>query len=270
MTVPILKQPSSGGLSTFRAAEYSVQIDTTPDATDPTWTWWYGISKFDPTADPTLQDDTDIGSGGFKSQQVTATSLDIAIEGLFKGLRGVDGVVPLDPGAAYARSKRFEVGVNNEVHLRYWRNDGVPDAIEGHFTCAWKDVGGGIVDLQKYTVDMKGRGKPLIIPKPVDADQDNVADQVISSIITLGGTTATGGHFILTVDGVAITVPYNTAASPLTALLVASRDAADVATGSASPWTITWNTANKPNEVIVDGTALTPTGATVSVANTLV
>ncbi|SRR6266702_492106 len=271
MTVPILKQPSSGGLSTFRAAEYSVQVDTTPDSATPTWTWWYGISKFDPTADPTMQDDTDIGSGGFKSQQVTATSLDIAVEGLFKGVRGVDGVVPLDPGAAYVRSKRFQVGIANEVHLRYWRNDGVPDYIEHHFSCGWKDVGGGIPDLQKYTVDMKGRGKPIILSsKPVDADQDNVEDQVISSIITLGGTTATGGHFILDVDGTMITVPYNETASPFTALLVANRDAADVATGSASPWTITWNTANKPNSVTVDGTALVPSGATVSVANTLV
>lgn len=270
MSYPILKQPSSGGLSTFRAAEYSVQVNTTPDAAEPTWVWVFGISKFDPTADPTMQDDTDIGSGGFKSQQVTATSLDITMEGLFKGVRGEDGVVPLDPGVAYLRSKRFKVGVENEVHLRYWRNDGVPDAIDHHFTCAWKDVGGGIEDLQKFTADLKGRGEPSIISKPADADSDLVEDQVTSSIVTLGGTTATGGAFLLTVDGEEIEVPFDSDATEFTALLVANLDAADSVSGATSPWTITWNTANKPNSVTVAKGTLAPTGATVSVANTLV
>lgn len=265
MTAPILKQPSSGGLSTFRAAEYSVQVNTTPDAATPTWVWVYGISKFDPTADPTMQNDTDIGSGGFKSQQVTATSLDIAMEGLFKGVRGSDGTVPLDPGVAYLRSKRFLVGINNEVHVRYWRNDGVPDAIEHHFTCAWKDVGGSIEDLQKFTAELKGRGAPKLISKPADANADGLADVVVSSVITLAGTTATGGTFGLTVDGTAVTVPYNVVAAALTTLLAGK----GTATGSASPWTITWTPTAQPNSVVVDKTGLLPTGALVGVVNTL-
>lgn len=270
MTAPILKQPSSGGLSTFRAAEYSVQVNTTPDEATPTWVWWYGISKFDPTADPTMQDDTDIGSGGFKSQQVTATSLDISVEGLFKGLRGEDGVVPLDPGTAYVRSKRFKVGVENEVHLRYWRNDGVPDYIEHHFTAAWKDVGGGIEDLQKYTVDMKGRGEPTVLEtKPVDIDGDGVADDIVTTTFTLDGDT-TAGSWTITVDGETLTgIAFDEATADLQTdirTLSTVSDTATVTGVAGDNYIVTWLTP-APVSISASGAGLTPP-STVAIEHT--
>jgi hypothetical protein len=160
-----LKQPSSGNLSTFKAARWSVQVNTGTKAA-PIWTWWNGLSKFEPTQDPTMQDDTDIGSDGFKSQQVTATSEDVSAEGLIKGLRSVSGL-PVDPGALFVRGKRRKVGEDNEVQLRYWRTDDMEaEATIQNFAVGWKDVGGSNEDLQKFTADLKGRGAPTFVAKP--------------------------------------------------------------------------------------------------------
>lgn len=265
MTEPLIP-PSSGGLSTYRAANWAVQVDTTPTGEEPTWEFWRGISKFDPSQDPTMQDDTDIDSGGFKSQQVTATSLDIAVEGLFKGVRGVDGVTPLNPGCAYVRSLRLKVGIENELHLRFWRTDGLESsAWEHYFAVGWKDVGGSNEELQKFTADLKGRGKPKEIAKPVDSNDDGVADEIASSIITLGGTTAAAGTVVVDADGTEYEWAYNAAAAAITTEL----DGAGTATGSASPWTITWADP-KPGTVTGERGAALTVGTTVDVANTLV
>lgn len=266
MTAPLLP-PSSGGLSTYRAANWAVQVNTTPDGETPTWEFWRGISKFDPSQDPTMQDDTDIDSDGFKSQQVTATSLDVAVEGLFKGVRGVGGVTPLNPGCAYVRSLRLEVGIANELHMRFWRTDDM-DALgwEHHFAVGWKDVGGTNEELQKFTADLKGRGKPLAIAKPQDTDEDGVGDLILSSVITLGGTTAAAGTVIVNRDLDTFEWPYNAAAAAINTII----GDAGVATGSASPWTIVWDADNQPTSVTGErGSALT-VGTTVDVANTLV
>lgn len=171
----ILTQPSSGDLSTFKAARWNVQVNTGTKAL-PVWTWWNGISKFDPTQDPTLQDDTDINSRGYKSQQVTATSEDASVEGLIKGLRAATAL-PVDPGAAFVRAKRRKVGEDNEVQLRYWRSDALDEkATVQNFAVSWKDVGGTNEDLQKFTADLKGRGAPREEDKPKDADGDGVED----------------------------------------------------------------------------------------------
>ena len=171
-----LRQPSSGKLSTFKAARWNVQVLTAGTEETGTWTWWNGISKFDPSQDPTLQDDTDINSRGFKSQLVTATSEDVAVEGLIKGLKALSDI-PVDPGAAFVRSKRRQVGEDNVITLRYWRDDELDDqAVIQRFATSWKDVGGSNEDLQKFTADLKGRGEPTLVDRPLDEDGDGEED----------------------------------------------------------------------------------------------
>ena len=174
MTAP-LEPESSGGLSTFKASRWAVQVNTgTPET--PEWTWWRGISRFQPTQNPTLQDDTDIDSDGFKSQSVTATSDDLTIEGLIKGTRAASALV-VDPGAAFVRAKRFEVGPDNEVQLRYWRTDELDDqATVNSYAVSWQDQGGTNEELQRFSATLTGRGKPVRTARPLDADGDGVED----------------------------------------------------------------------------------------------
>lgn len=174
MTAP-LEPASSGGLSTFKASRWAVQVNTGTNET-PTWTWWRGISRFQPTQNPTLQDDTDIDSDGFKSQMVTATSDDITVEGLIKGTKAAS-TITVDPGAAFVRAKRFEVGEDNVIQLRYWRTDDLdPQSTINSYAVSWQDQGGTNEELQRFTATLTGRGKPVREARPLDVDGDGVED----------------------------------------------------------------------------------------------
>ena len=194
MAESVLVQPESSGLSTFSAARWNVKvlIDGTYGEGDEVWAWVNGLNKFEPTQDPTNQDDTDIFSRSFKSSLVTATSEDVSMEGMVKGRKSA-GIVVVDPGLAFIRSKRHLVGEDNIITLMYWRRDTLQEtAIVQTFSVAWKDVGGGIEDLQKFTADCKGRGAPLVVPAPVETRMIlTVPEAVTEMVITLNGEDAT-------------------------------------------------------------------------------
>lgn len=250
----ILEQPESGALSTFKAARYAVQVNTgTPGV--PVWTWWNGLSKFEPSADPTMQDDTDIFSDGFKSQLVTATSLDVSAEGLIKGLRsGIS--LPVDPGAAFVRSKQFLVGEENVIQVRYWRTDELDaQAVVQNFAVSYKDVGGSNEDLQKFTADLKGRGKFSLVAKPGATPQVKLISFNSATAITAGtwtltinGETATGLAFGIT------SAALKTAIEALTVVAGTVTVTGTVATG----FSVTFAT-DYVNSMSGDGSGLTPT-----------
>jgi hypothetical protein len=159
--MPVLRPPNSSSLFTFRAAEWAFQIYN--DADVPLFV--RGLSKFEPVTDPTMQDDSDIDSEGWKSELVTAQKLNINFEGLMKGEKS-GGVVTPDPGAALLRAKGKDKGYDNIVKARYWRTDDLNEAFEHFFAVKWTDVGGSNEDLQKFTGTLSGRGKPTAIAKP--------------------------------------------------------------------------------------------------------
>ncbi len=159
--MPVLRPPNSASLFTFRAAEWAFQIYN--DADVPLFV--RGLSKFEPQNDPTMQDDSDIDSEGWKSELVTAQKLNINFEGLMKGEKSGGTVTP-DPGAALLRAKGKDKGYDNIVKARYWRTDDLNEAFEHYFAVKWTDVGGSNEDLQKFTGTLSGRGKPTPIAKP--------------------------------------------------------------------------------------------------------
>lgn len=249
----VLEQPESGALSTFKAARYAVQVNTGTTAL-PVWTWWNGLSKFEPSADPTMQDDTDIFSDGFKSQMVTATSLDVSTEGLIKGLRA-GTALPVDPGAAFVRSKQFEVGEDNVIQLRYWRTDELDSqAIVQSFAVNYKDVGGSNEDLQKFTADLKGRGKFVKVAKPGAAPQ-------VKLISFNSATAITAGTWTLSINGeTATALAWNITAAALKTAI----EALAIVTGTvtvtgtvATGFSVTFAT-DYVNTMSADGSGLTP------------
>ena len=83
-------------------------------------------------------------------------------------------------------------------------------------------------------------------------------------IVTLGGTAATGGSFDFTVGANDAVIPFNASATAFkTAVEALPGVTAAVVTGTG-PWTVKVTTAGVPT-IAVDGTNLTPAGATVSV-----
>lgn len=248
MTVKPLVQPEGSELSTFNAAQWNVKIvDESGDLL-----WLNGLTKFEPSQDQTMQDDTDIFSRGYKSQQVTATSEDVSIEGLIKGPKSL-GVAQVDPGLAYLRSKRQKVGEANVVTLVYWRADTLQDyATQQNFAVGWKDVGGSQEDLQKFTADLKGRGAPKQVPVP----------SMVTKKLVISGTATS---ITVTVDG--------QATSAVTTINAANIQAAIEALSNVDPGDaeVTSTVANEFIVSVAGATTITATvvgsGATVAVSD---
>ncbi|WP_336881383.1 phage tail tube protein [Rhodococcus globerulus] len=164
MADDILMPPDSAQLVTTLARDWAFQVNISTTA-EPEWIFVNGLSKVGPTTDQTKQDDGDIHSGGYKSQLATAIGANVEIEGLRKGTLAGEALTP-DPGQEFLRAKGRRIGYGNIAHVRYWRTDALPDAMEAQVTVEWKDGTEDKEGLQTFTCTLTGRGKPKEIAKP--------------------------------------------------------------------------------------------------------
>lgn len=162
----VVKAPSSFDLNSTLARDWALQVNKgTKDS--PEWTFVRGLSKFAPKTTPTMQDDSDIDSEGYKSQIATAIEMTFAGEGKRKGEKAGETFTQ-DAGQAYLREKGRRMGLDNVVQARCWRTDGVQEGYEGYFSVEWEDKDGGNEDLDEFSFNMMSRGKPTEI-KPVES-----------------------------------------------------------------------------------------------------
>lgn len=157
--------PSSGNLASTLARDWAFQVNTGDDTT-PNWVFVRGLSQFSVVTTPTMQDDSDIDSQGYKSQIATAIEMTIQGEGKRKGTKA-DGSFAQDPGQAALREKGRQMGLDNVIPGRCWRTDGVQEAHEAYFSVQWEDQAGGNEDLDSFSFTLMSRGKPVAI-EPVE------------------------------------------------------------------------------------------------------
>ncbi|MEU3013343.1 phage tail tube protein [Nocardia asteroides] len=259
MTTP-LQAPDSAGMATALARDYAVQIDTnwgTPSQGTPNWVFVLGLNTVNPTQDITFQDDGDIHSGGYKSQQATAIGANLELAGLRKGLKSPGYVA--DPGQEKLRSHGSQIGDANTAHIRYWRTDEIDEAREGYYAVNWTSAGGDKEGLYGFTATCTGKGKPKDITKPVAP---------VTYTFELPGAT-TGGTWTITVDGNTTAGVSNSVTAA--ALKTAVEALPNVGTGNATVtltggvYSVTFSVA--VTTVTASGASLTPAG-TVTVGTT--
>lgn len=175
----VAKAPSSFDLASTLARDWALQVNTGTTET-PDWIFVRGLSKFAPQTTPTMQDDSDIDSEGYKSQIATALQMTFQGEGKRKGEKSGD-VFQQDPGQAALRAVGRKMGLGNVIQARCWRTDGVQEGYESNFSVEWTDVDGGNEDLDSFNFTMMSRGKPREIKPVTDAagpsvDVDDVVD----------------------------------------------------------------------------------------------
>jgi hypothetical protein len=136
----------------------------------PTWVGVFGMTEFKPGIEPTLQDDSDMDSGGYKSQTKTAESW--ALE--CKVARKVTAAssTAYDPGQEVLRLKSIGTfGPANSVDIRYYEMEPSGPRIEayrGNAAVTWSPDGGAMDDTDKVSVTLTGQGKltPITHPSP--------------------------------------------------------------------------------------------------------
>lgn len=98
-------------------------------------------------------------------------------------------------------------------------------------------------------------------------DYTELDDKLVETTVTvaLGGTAATGGSFLFKVADQPATIPYNATQSAFQTAVAALPNVKSATVTGTGPWTVKVTTAGVA-PISVDGTALTPAGATVSVS----
>lgn len=164
MTMPAIEKLGPSTLN----RKWRLEVQTGTDATTqaPTWTPVRGRSEFQPGQEPTLQDDSDFDSDGWKSQSVTAQAWSLS----FKVFRKTttDGTA-YDAGQEFLRLAAGEMGVDNSVHVRYFEAEpGGPrvEAYEGDAAVSWSPDGGGMDAFDVVSVTLTGQGKRAAIAHP--------------------------------------------------------------------------------------------------------
>ncbi len=134
----------------------------------PTWVGVFGMTEFKPARTPTLQDDSDMDGGGFKSQTKTAEEWSVE----FKVKRAVTTAssTAYDPGQEVLRLKSIGTfGPANSVDIRYYEMEPSGPRIEayrGYAAVTWSPDGGAMDAIDMVSVTLNGQGQLSAITHP--------------------------------------------------------------------------------------------------------
>lgn len=184
----VAKAPSSYDLNSTLARDWALQVNTGTQEV-PNWIYVRGLSQFAPQSSPTMQDDSDIDSEGYKSQIATALEMTFKGEGKRKGQK-TEGKFAQDPGQAALREKGRKMGLDNVIQARCWRTDGVQEGYDSYFSVKWEDQAGGNEDLDSFSFEMMSRGKPVAINPVTDDNAASVPVDGEGDGPIMGGGTA--------------------------------------------------------------------------------
>lgn len=154
------------------AKDWRVEVDITPSSAA-TWTKIRGLRQVQPSIDSNDEDDSDFDSGGWGSTQRTQNKWKLELSGMRKRAASDTGATfTADPGQEFLRRAGEAVGNGSNVHVRFYRVDGDPMAYEGYASCNYGGGGGGVTDLEPFTITLNGQGARAEIDNPSLAGTD--------------------------------------------------------------------------------------------------
>lgn len=184
------------GASTL-ARKWYLDVATNDSSTAPAFVGVFGISEFQPSLEPTLQDDSDYDSEGQKSQTKTAQQWSL----VFKVARKSQAVATTeyDEGQEHIRSKQDLMGIANRVYVRWYEmEDNGPraEAYEGWAAVSWSPDGGPMDALDTVSVTLTGQGARTAITHP-----DGSSLPAVSGLSASGGGTSGGELIVISGSG---------------------------------------------------------------------
>ncbi|MFI6909653.1 phage tail tube protein [Nonomuraea sp. NPDC050394] len=146
------------------AKDWVFEVDATPSAAA-TWTRVRGLTTFEPEIKSKTEDDSDFDGDGWASEATTQRAWTLKIKGNRKRENQPGPFIP-DAGQELLRKAGLIVGMEANLHVRWYRKDGAPDAYEGWGTVDYKGGGGKTTDLEPFDAEVIGQGKPVEITNP--------------------------------------------------------------------------------------------------------
>ena len=155
------------GASTLNR-KWCLDVNTGVVPGTPVWTGVFGMTEFQPSQDPTSQDDSDFDSEGWKSSTITAQGW--SATGKVSRKTTIAAPDEYDPGQEFLRLHGDKMGTENSVHIRYYEYNGVDgpmvEAYEGRASVGWSPDGGGMDALSTVGFTLSGQGKRTAIAHP--------------------------------------------------------------------------------------------------------
>jgi hypothetical protein len=146
------------GASTLNRKYY---VDVAIPGETPAWTPIMGMTEFQYNVEPTLQDDSDFDSEGFRSQTKTAEGWSCTFTVARKVTAGA--ATAYDPGQELLRERSFgNTGAAASVLVRFYEmEEGGPreEAYQGLATVSWSPNGGGMDAVSTVGVTLTGQGR---------------------------------------------------------------------------------------------------------------
>ncbi|GAA1029762.1 hypothetical protein GCM10009565_62260 [Amycolatopsis albidoflavus] len=153
-------------LRSMLASDWALEVDTAASgATAPQWTRVHGLSSFSESSDDNTEDDATNDAPGWGSDVITQRKWKIEAEGKRKRDTKASTYTP-DAGQEFIRRAARKVGFEADVHVRWYRRDGSPDASEGYAQVSEFEKGGETTDLEPFNFTLLGQGAPLEIANP--------------------------------------------------------------------------------------------------------
>jgi hypothetical protein len=134
----------------------------------PTWVAVNGMTEFQYNVEPTMQDDSDFDSGGFRSQTKTAEAWSATATVARKVTAA--SATAYDPGQEALRAASFgNTGVAATRQIRFYEMEpGGPrvEAYSGRASVSWTPNGGGMDATSTVGLSLMGQGRLTAITHP--------------------------------------------------------------------------------------------------------
>ena len=156
----------------------------------PEWVGVFGITDFKPLKNATMQDDSDMDGGGWKSS--TSTALEGGMEIKVKRAVTRTDATAYDPGQEVLRVASDGMGVENSLDIRYYEVSAGGPQVEAYRMFAavtWDPDGGGMDALDTVSVKLVGQGRrtPITHPGAAATPAPTVTDVAPDTAAAAGG-----------------------------------------------------------------------------------
>lgn len=148
---------------TALARRWKLEVNLGTDAV-PDWQPMPGITEFQPTFPPNIEDSSSYDSDGWMENTKTGQSWELAVT--FNRKINDTAKVYNDVHEAL-RLANFATGSASEVNVRFYDRNGLPEAYEGTVLVEWEDQGGEYTALGQVSATLTGTGPLVMIDNPI-------------------------------------------------------------------------------------------------------
>ncbi|AZM46566.1 hypothetical protein DMB38_12750 [Streptomyces sp. WAC 06738] len=130
----------------------------------PSWALCPGVTEFQWTAEPNIEDSTSYDTDGWTENTKTAQAWEVSTT--FNRKHTPDDTA-YSPVHEKIRTAFFAYGDDSKVHLRFMDRNGLPEAYEGKALVNWAPSGGEYTALDQVEATFTGTGPLTPITNPI-------------------------------------------------------------------------------------------------------